>query len=103
MKRKTPPQISPGLFKKLLDNDSIDRGTKIYLPLDQSEVHWQHKVFTILGIDNDKKVLLVLDANKNPHAIPFDELGAYYVLINNVESKYSYVKKTRKRKRYAKS
>lgn len=101
MKRKTLPQISPGLFKKLLDFDSIDKGTKIYLPLNQSEVHWQHKVYTIIGIDNQKKALLVKEANGSAKDIPFSELGDYWVLINNVDSKYSYTKKMKKRKKYA--
>lgn len=101
MRKRTEPQISPGLFKKLLEFDNIDKGTKIYLPLDQKEVHWQHKVFTIKGIDNKKQVLIVTDADKKPNIIPFDELESYWVLINHVDSKYSHVKKTRKRRRYA--
>lgn len=99
MKKRTAPQISPGLFKKLLDFDKIEKGTRIYLELDQTKVHWQHKSYIITGIDNGKQVLLVKDANEKPHAIPFDLLGAYWVLVNHVTSKYSYSKKYKTRKR----
>lgn len=66
------PQISPDLFRKLMDYPEIDRGTKVYQMLDQRKSHWQFKCYTIKGVCN-KGLICLDDQGKptllNPHSL----------------------------------
>lgn len=78
--RSTQPQLSPEKYIPLLELNNIERGTMIHKPNDLSQVHWQFTSFKVVGIDNDRQMLLVRDLNDTPVVIPFSELGEYYVL-----------------------
>lgn len=83
--RRSEPQISPALFKPLLDLDKIKRGTKVYKTNDQKEVHWQHTVYTI-----DRAVkggMLLKDTHGKPVLVPDDELDNLFVYEGHVDTR----------------
>lgn len=78
--RSTQPQLSPDKYIPLLNLDTIERGLMIHHPNDLTQVHWQFTSYKVTGIDNEKQVLLCLDLDDKPVALPFDELPGYYVI-----------------------
>lgn len=94
MRRREDPQIAESQLIPVLELDEIDKGRKIYKSNDQKEVHWQLNGLKVMGIDNDKEVLICEDAGGKPTVVPFHQLGNYYVLKHGWDDS-----KTKKRKR----
>lgn len=77
MKKTTEPQISPNRFTPLMELDTIKKGTKLYKVNDQTEVHWQYTVYTLLGDHPDG--LICKDADGKTVLIENWELDKCFV------------------------